>query len=68
MRTPSDRELHGRTIVAFHAGAYRVPDGRQTKTMHDPEIVLDDGTVLRFVVEENPDGGEYGVKVIRGRP
>lgn len=33
--------------------------------MHNPVIVLDDGTELVFVVEEHPDGGEYGVDIVR---
>lgn len=32
--------------------------------MHSPTIVLDDGTKVRFVVEEHPDGGEYGVDIV----
>jgi hypothetical protein len=33
--------------------------------MHAPRIFLDDGSHLYFVVEEHPDGGEYGVNIGR---
>lgn len=66
MRSPSARELKGRTIVGLNLNAYRVKDGNNgTKTMTDPTIILDDGTRLYFTVQEHPDGGEYGIAIGR---
>lgn len=59
MRQPSARELIGKRIVGFTTDPK--PDGRGG-TCHDPAIRLDDGTSLRFYVEET-DLGEYGVGV-----
>lgn len=51
------RQLVGRTIVGFDPCPF--DDGRGG-IAHDPVILLDDGSRLRFVVEET-DVGEYGV-------
>lgn len=64
MRSPSRRELIGRTIVDFRLNPFR--DGRGG-TAHNPEIVLDDGSVLRFVTEET-DVDDYGIMPIRDLP
>lgn len=32
--------------------------------MHSPTIFLEDGSFIRFVVEEHPDGGEYGIEPV----
>lgn len=61
-RMPSARELIGRKIVGFDANPF--DDGRGSKA-HDPHIWLDDGSRLRFVVEELDSGGDYGVFVAR---
>ena len=67
MRTPSERQLMGRRIVGFDAGTWVAGDRDRTR-MHDPTIKLDDGSFLRFMAEENPSGGEYGVMVLRSLP
>lgn len=68
-RSPSERELKGRTIVRLELHARRIRNGRAgTITMTDPEIYLDDGSILRFTVQEHPDGGDYGVQLIRSTP
>ena len=35
------------------------------RTMHDPVIYLDDGSSIAFLVEEHPEGAEYGVNIVR---
>ncbi len=59
----SARQIVGRKIVDFRPGSGRVGNvnGRNRVTMHSPIIVLDDGTELYFVVEEAPDGSDYGI-------
>lgn len=57
------RRLVGRTIVAvdlrpFDAGSDESPRG----TTFAPVLTLDDGTRVRFVVDET-EGSEYGVTV-----
>ena len=63
-RMPQERELVGRKIVGFKANPFA--DGRGGLA-HDPALVLDDGSILRFVVEET-DVHEYGVFVRRILP
>lgn len=63
--TPSQaKRLVGRTIVAVDLDADWAGEGHSRVLMHDPTITLDDGSRLRFVVEEAPDGGEYGVDLV----
>ena len=68
---PSEaRRLIGRTIVAIDLGGSWETDehGGQRQHMHmHPSITLDDGTELRFYVEEHPtgDGALYGVHIIK---
>lgn len=60
-RMVSARQLIGRKIVGFNAHPF--PDGRphgSGTVAHDPEIMLDDGTRLYFVVEET-EVGMYGI-------
>jgi hypothetical protein len=62
----------GRTIVKVDMQGRWETDtyGGCREYMHDPAITLDDGSVLRFHVEEHPtgDGGAYGVDILRVRP
>ena len=57
------KSLVGRTIVKVELNR-RTVEGIQ---MTDPTIWLDDGTSLRFLAEESPDGGEYGIAMVRRR-
>lgn len=60
--------LIGRKIVRIDEQPQVVGDGPGLKkTMHDPIIYLDDGSEIVCVVEEHPEGGEYGVKLIGRR-
>lgn len=60
-----NRVLRGRRIVKVKVN--RFDDGRRMGTWaHDPSIYLDDGSVIRFSVEET-ETGEYGVSLIVGR-
>lgn len=61
-RCPSARELVGKRITAFRANPSKDGAGG---TYHDPCITLDDGTSLRFVVQETDEGASYGVLVVR---
>lgn len=63
--TPKEtKTVIGRTIVAIELDATWEGEGRWRRRMHRPTIILDDGSALRFVVEEHPDGGEYGVDIV----
>lgn len=66
-RTPSSRELVGRTITGFHSGAWveTRPDGSRV-TRHAPVVTLDDGSQLRMTVAET-ESGEYSVLLTRHR-
>ena len=69
--TPKQAQrLVGRTIVAVELNATWETDiGSHTRVkMHDPTITLDDGSRLRFVVEEHPSGDGYGVHPVHVRP
>ena len=62
--TPSEaKRLIGRTIVAVDLDATWEGEGLHRRRMHSPRVFLDDGSQLYFVVEEHPDGGEYGVDI-----
>jgi hypothetical protein len=70
--TPKEAEkLIGRRIVAVDLGRSWETDlhggGRVLMHMH-PSIALDDGSVLRFLVEEHPSGTEYGVDFLVVKP
>ncbi len=70
------RDIVGRRIVGFRsnpqgeARSRGAPDGAHIpgdrEHYHDPVIVLDDGSELRFHVEET-DWGVYGVTVVRSK-
>jgi len=64
----SAREIVGKRIVAFRPGAYRAGRDVFTTTMHEPEIELEDGSVLVFVTEEHPEGDSYGMWIGRRPP
>ena len=71
MTSAQARGLRGKTIRCVRLNTTRVKyeDGSPGGTMHEPEIVLTDGTVIRFMAQENPGGGDYGVDIIwPGRP
>lgn len=61
-RMPYARELVGRRIVAFDPRPF--PDGRGG-TAHAPYITLDDGSQLRFLVEETDSALGYGIRILR---
>ena len=61
----SAREIVGKRIVAFRPGTSRQGQGASQTTMHDPEIELEDGTVLVFGTEEHPDAAWYGIWIGR---
>lgn len=68
-RMVSSREIIGKRIVAFRSRAAKQGATPETRrVMHDPEIVLDDGSVLVFAAEEHPDGDFYGVWIGRRKP
>lgn len=60
-------KLVGRTIVKVDLDPSweSAEGGGNRRRMHSPRFTLDDGAVLFFVVEEHPEGGEYGVDVGR---
>ena len=62
------KRLVGRTIVAVELNGSWKGERRLRSYMHAPVITLDDGTFLRFTVEEHPEGGEYGVNIVRELP
>ena len=53
-------QLKGKKIKKAHLNPF--PDGRGGKA-YRPHIVLEDGTIISFVVQET-DVGEYGVEPI----
>lgn len=59
------KALVGRTIVAVDLNASWQGEGLDRVRMHNPTIHLDDGTAIRFLVEEHPEGAEYGVDLVR---
>ena len=61
-RMVSARQIVGRRIIGFDPKPFS--DGRGFATCHDPEIVLDDGSVLVFVTEETGKGS-YGTWIGR---
>lgn len=61
MRSSFAKEIVDKRIVGFHLNPFR--DGRSGIT-HDPTIVPEDGSWLRFVVEKT-DTGEYGIAIVR---
>lgn len=67
-RSVSARELIGKRIIGFDPGTSVAGSGVSKRTMHDPRIYLDDGSVLLFVTEEHPEDGEYGVFAFRTKP
>lgn len=63
-RMISAKEIVGKTITAFHPGAWEDSDGT---IKHSPRIVLSDGSVLYFRTEEFESGSEYGTFIGRAR-
>lgn len=57
--------LRGRRIVDVNLN--RFSDGRGGWT-HDPAILLDDGSLLKFDVRETDAGGRYGVEPVLYTP
>ncbi len=62
------KQLVGRTIVKVEPNGSVEGEGGCACWMHAWKLTLDDGAVLGFVVEEHPDGGEYGVDIVRNKP
>lgn len=65
------KALVGRKIVKAESNAHWEGE-RSTRTrMHNWELTLDNGRTVRFMAEEHPEGGEYGVDIVlvrmRGR-
>ena len=65
--SPSEvrKAIIGRTIVDAQPHTSlegEVPGLR--RQMHDWELTLDNGRVVRFLVEEHPDGADYGVDIV----
>ncbi len=54
------RALKGRRIVSVKLHPFDPSNGQEAAT--DPVIMLDDGSILRFSVQET-DVGEYGVEL-----
>ena len=50
----------GRTIVGVE---WRPADDGRGETVADPELILDDGRRIGFVVQET-DVGEYGIDIV----
>ena len=61
------KQLVGRTIVRAEPNS-GVDEKSESDWMHDWVLTLDDGSQLAFVVEEHPDGGEYGIQIVRRKP
>lgn len=59
----SARELVGRKIVGFEPRKHNAGRVGYKQMVHDPRIVLDDGSVLVFLAEEAETGS--GVLIIR---
>ena len=65
-QSPSLRRLVGRKIVKIRLNPFR--DGRGSNSVaHSPTILLDDGTILRFYVQET-DVGECGIGIVPVQP
>ena len=65
------KQLVGRTIVKAEpcGGISDANADEVVQTwMHNWVLTLDDGSQLALVVEEHPDGGEYGVDIVRREP
>jgi hypothetical protein len=60
------RYLVGRTIAAVELHPFETGRYRAQGTSFAPVITLDDGTELRFLVQET-EGSEYGVEIIRSQ-
>jgi len=56
-----DRLLRGRTIVGVTANPWTIATSGEPAT--NPVITLDDGTAIRFHVQETEDG-DYGVSLL----
>lgn len=64
MATATARLLVGRKIAGFEPRPF---DDRRGGTAHHPVLMLDNGALLRFVVEET-DTGDYGVLPVYVKP
>ena len=59
MNAKQGKKLIGRRIVMYESGRFKDERG----WLYDPIIYLDDGSVLKFSVQEG--GSEYGVRILR---
>jgi hypothetical protein len=62
----SAREIVGKKIVSFEARRQDMGRVGYKQMVHDPRIVLDDGSVLVFIAEEAEVGS--GVMILRVKP
>ncbi len=68
LRMISARQLVGRTVVSFNPRPFAArPDAPHPGVAHNPVLILDDGAMLTFFVEET-ETGEYGVCILRHPP
>lgn len=64
------KAIVGRTIIGAAPNTSWEGEGIHRTQMHDWTITLDNGRMLRFLVEEHPDGADHGVDIVlvRMRP
>ena len=58
------KALVGRTIVKAEPNTSWEGEGSNRVRMHNWELTLDNGRMVRFMVEEHPDGAEYGIDIV----
>jgi hypothetical protein len=61
------KHLVGKRIVRVDMRPFKTGDRGAERTCHDPLIELDDGSVLRFWVEETESGDTYGIGIERSK-
>lgn len=59
------RAVVGRTIVDVVNDRYHVGETPGGKWMENTILILDDGSVIQGTVQEDPEGGDYGVPLNR---
>ncbi len=62
------KQLVGRTIVAVTPRAFRTGRPGRNEWSYEPIFMLDDGSRVRFVVDETESGDGYGVTPCRDVP
>ena len=61
------KRMVGRRIIKAEPCADVEGEHSNAVWMHGWRLTLDDGTVLSFMTEEHPDGGEYGTDIVLSR-